>query len=80
MVRAIWTSNDIKIEVKEKFLQSLLSRDDSDKFHLTKRYCKAAQPSIDAKMTAWKDLLSKFSKALNVYDVEAITAGFRQIN
>jgi hypothetical protein len=51
--------------------------DDSDKYHLTSKYCKAAIPTMDAKMTAWKDLFSKESTSNSVYDVEAITGGFR---
>lgn len=78
MVKRIYSSKDIPLEVKLLAMAKLEVADKSDLLGRTKKYCEAALPTADNKKAVWK-LLFDSKEEMSMKEVWELCAGFKQL-
>jgi hypothetical protein len=76
MVKRIYSSKDIPLEVKLLAMAKLEVADKSDLLGRTKKYCEAALPTADNKKAVWK-LLFDSKEEMSMKEVWELCAGFK---
>ena len=78
MLKRIYSSKEIPLELKLQAMAKLEGFDKSDLLGRTKKYCEAALPTADNKKAVWQ-LLFDGKEEMSMKEVWELCAGFKQL-